>query len=517
MTVPLKICGRTPQSLVFIDKKTAIFGNAGREGLVSANLTYMTTDWNNNGDGLDGGGLPTVDSFPPAGACYSADDTTRGATFDAFPGVSEIVYFFGAKGVDAAGAFTLNQRSSAHPDNNQGDFQISGNGDIRVLRGSGEEYRAAGAVLAMGSWNWIGIRYRCNNVDGEWDIRRDSRDNQVLTYGPSETSYVYEVHGAPLVPIDNAVMSSYKWRIGDIHIAGRCVFFVDGPGTGPTLRNTVTDQKSSATVRPTRYDLDPDDPTTGILWVENIVDVVFSADRDSDDFIAGGSTFANDDAVRLVKQTGTALPGGFTAGTTYYVINVSGDTFQLAATIAGPAVDVTSTGGGVICMQVGHVIDDGDGWTATAANDIGNDDWWRDQMFIDVVYPTTDIGTDWVSSEGGPGTFADVNKVTGARYSAASTPGDTQEMGSGTPTTGFASIQDVAISAYMTQNTSSLPSASLGVTFGAETLASPDITVNNTPTVVFFAFGDTNPSTGVQYVEGDIPGSGVQVQAKGPA
>ena len=45
--------------------------------------------------------------------------------------------------------------------------------------------------------------------------------------------------------------------------------------------------------------------------------------------------------------SGGSLPGGFSAGT-YYVVNPSGDTFELASTIGGGAVNSTGTGSGTV-------------------------------------------------------------------------------------------------------------------------------------------------------------------------
>jgi hypothetical protein len=47
---------------------------------------------------------------------------------------------------------------------------------------------------------------------------------------------------------------------------------------------------------------------------------------------------------------GFTLPGGFTAGTVYYVIGASGQTFQLSATPGGSAITVTSSGAGTILV-----------------------------------------------------------------------------------------------------------------------------------------------------------------------
>jgi len=52
--------------------------------------------------------------------------------------------------------------------------------------------------------------------------------------------------------------------------------------------------------------------------------------------------------VKVVLSTTGALPTGFTAGTTYYVVNTSGFTFKLAATLGGTAIVPTGTQSGII-------------------------------------------------------------------------------------------------------------------------------------------------------------------------
>lgn len=47
-----------------------------------------------------------------------------------------------------------------------------------------------------------------------------------------------------------------------------------------------------------------------------------------------------------LQLSGSSLPGGFTTDTTYYVVNSSTDTFELAATPGGTALGSTSTGSG---------------------------------------------------------------------------------------------------------------------------------------------------------------------------
>jgi hypothetical protein len=62
-------------------------------------------------------------------------------------------------------------------------------------------------------------------------------------------------------------------------------------------------------------------------------------------FTASGSAYTTGETVEL---TGTSLPGGFTAGTIYYIVSPSTDTFELAATEGGAAIASTSTGSGTV-------------------------------------------------------------------------------------------------------------------------------------------------------------------------
>lgn len=58
-------------------------------------------------------------------------------------------------------------------------------------------------------------------------------------------------------------------------------------------------------------------------------------------------SFANDDRVVLYALTtvgAQAFPGNLTEGTVYFIVNVSGDDFQVALTQGGAAVDITSAG-----------------------------------------------------------------------------------------------------------------------------------------------------------------------------
>ena len=47
-----------------------------------------------------------------------------------------------------------------------------------------------------------------------------------------------------------------------------------------------------------------------------------------------------------MSNSGGGLPGGLAASTRYWVVNVLGDTFQLATSRGGAAIDITSAGTG---------------------------------------------------------------------------------------------------------------------------------------------------------------------------
>jgi hypothetical protein len=75
-------------------------------------------------------------------------------------------------------------------------------------------------------------------------------------------------------------------------------------------------------------------------------------------FTAAGSSFANGTPVALAASgvVGTALPGGFTSGTTYYVVSASGSTFELSATSGGSAINSSSAGSGNVTCVVDQYV-----------------------------------------------------------------------------------------------------------------------------------------------------------------
>lgn len=75
---------------------------------------------------------------------------------------------------------------------------------------------------------------------------------------------------------------------------------------------------------------------------------VFTAANTGDLFTAYGHTLVNNDRVILQTELDSVLPTGVSANTIYYVIGVSGATFQLSLTQGGAAITLTADGGGSV-------------------------------------------------------------------------------------------------------------------------------------------------------------------------
>lgn len=73
----------------------------------------------------------------------------------------------------------------------------------------------------------------------------------------------------------------------------------------------------------------------------------FTAEADDDVFTSSSHGLSDGQAVRLTASKGTdTLPGGFDNSTTYYVRDSATNTFKLAASAGGSAINVTSDGSG---------------------------------------------------------------------------------------------------------------------------------------------------------------------------
>lgn len=94
-------------------------------------------------------------------------------------------------------------------------------------------------------------------------------------------------------------------------------------------------------------------------WLGNDPGKLFTATV-ADVFTAPGHSLVNDDKVAVIAVPGGTIPTGVSEGTIYFVISVSGDTFSLAATQGGAAINITVAGAGLIKKVVPKTVNNGD-------------------------------------------------------------------------------------------------------------------------------------------------------------
>lgn len=98
-------------------------------------------------------------------------------------------------------------------------------------------------------------------------------------------------------------------------------------------------------------DVDPNaDEIVGKSFMTNVlilqkVGQDFTADDTTDVITITGHGYANGDRIR-VSNAGGALPAGLAADTTYFVLNVTANTFQVSLSLNGAVVDITDAGTG---------------------------------------------------------------------------------------------------------------------------------------------------------------------------
>ena len=71
----------------------------------------------------------------------------------------------------------------------------------------------------------------------------------------------------------------------------------------------------------------------------------------NDQFLSVSHGMADTDRVIISPVFGETIPTGLTEGAVYFVVNSAANTFKLALTSGGAAIDITATGGGEIYWQ----------------------------------------------------------------------------------------------------------------------------------------------------------------------
>jgi hypothetical protein len=90
---------------------------------------------------------------------------------------------------------------------------------------------------------------------------------------------------------------------------------------------------------------------------------VFTADAATDVFTAPSHGLADGNRVELEAPSGATLPAGVSVNTIYFVRDSTTNTFKLAATSGGAAIDITSNGSGVVRFINAKTCNAGDTFT----------------------------------------------------------------------------------------------------------------------------------------------------------
>jgi hypothetical protein len=86
-------------------------------------------------------------------------------------------------------------------------------------------------------------------------------------------------------------------------------------------------------------------PTSGSFATFSKTFLDAAVNTSSETITSTAHGFANGDSV-IFSNSGGALPGGITAGTIYFVVGSTANTFQVSTTLAGSALNITSASGG---------------------------------------------------------------------------------------------------------------------------------------------------------------------------
>lgn len=85
----------------------------------------------------------------------------------------------------------------------------------------------------------------------------------------------------------------------------------------------------------------------------------FTALASNDELTAPAHTFVNTDKVVVIDLPGSVIPTGISQGTLYFVVNASGNIFELSLTSGGAVINLTADGGGRIAKVVPTTVSNG--------------------------------------------------------------------------------------------------------------------------------------------------------------
>ena len=130
---------------------------------------------------------------------------------------------------------------------------------------------------------------------------------------------------------------------------------------------------------------------------------------------APGYAPTNGDLVSLTFLAGGSIPTGLTAGTAYYVVSASGNTFSVSATKGGAAINTSSTGASLVLHLLSGEVDGvtlpfKPGYTVLVENNSGG---------TLVLQGASDSGTGY-GVPNGPGTWNTIKSMTAGQQALVS-------------------------------------------------------------------------------------------------
>lgn len=188
------------------------------------------------------------------------------------------------------------------------------------LEGAGENFMTGGATVSIPGFVISDIDFRENDLPGllSWKANDPTAEGTTFTADTGTDALTATSHGFTV---------NYQ------------LVRLRSSGTLPAPLATMT----SYYVRST---------TTNTLQLGP--EIPFTADASTNIFTATAHGMANDLEIRL--DTTSSLPSPLNSSTNYYVINQTANTFQLATTVGGGAIDITTAGGGTMVVRGGTPI-----------------------------------------------------------------------------------------------------------------------------------------------------------------
>lgn len=157
-------------------------------------------------------------------------------------------------------------------------------------------------------------------------------------------------------------------------------------------------------------------------------------------------------------------------------------------------------------FEAGETINNGIGWTATAGNDLGNDEasLWVPEQYIKVFPVVSDLATGWTNSTGG-NHFGEVDDLaTTTDYISTDTVDQTDEFDVNVTLFPGGIVSVLGVSAYAQLNgVSNVNNIRVGINDGLSDMDSPDSVLTGAWDEHAYLY-TTNPSTGLPFTSDEI-------------